>query len=324
MSIFRSHRRLAGLAACLLMLATLAAPVAAQGTQAATRIDVTITAKDFSFDIPAQVPAGLVDVTMKNDGPDVHHAQIARLNDGVTFDQLKTALNSNEGAALGMVSLQGGPGVVLPGASQEVLLNLDNPGTYAVICFVAGADGIPHFMKGMIAQFEVTGPEAQPQEPESDQTITMKDFGYTMPDQVMAGHHVWKIVNDGPEPHEMALFQLAPGVTADQVIAMLTSEAQPTAATPMAGMEMGTPAAAATPVASPVGAPPFMPAGGMQALDKGLSGWLVVDLTPGNYLALCNVPDPKTGNPHFELGMYKEFTVIETTGTATPVATPVS
>lgn len=323
MSFGRSHLRLAGLGACLLLLATLVAPAAAQGTKAATRIDITITAKDFSFDLPAQVPAGLVDVTMHNQGPDIHHAQIVRLNDGVTFDQLKTALDKDPNAAFPLISFQGGPGVVLPDASQEVLLNLDKPGTYAVICFIAGADGIPHYMKGMIAQFEVTGPEAQPQEPESDQTITMKDFSYTMPDQVMAGHHVWKIVNDGPEPHEMALFKLAPGVSADQVIAMLTSAEQPAVATPMSGMEMATPAAA-TPVASPVGAPPFMPAGGMQALDNGLTGWLVVDLTPGNYLALCNVPDPKTGKPHFELGMYKEFTVIETTGAATPVATPVS
>lgn len=324
MSFVRSHLRLAGFGACLLMLAALAAPAAAQGTQAATRINVAITAKDFSFDVPAQVPAGLVDVTMTNDGPDVHHAQIVRLNDGVTFDQLKSTLDTNEGAAFAMVSFQGGPGVVVPGSSQEVLLNLDKPGTYALICFVAGADGVPHFMKGMIQSFEITGPEAQPQEPESDLTITMKDFSYNMPDQVMAGRHVWKITNDGPQPHEYALFKLAPGVSAEQAVAILGGSAAPAAATPMAGMTMATPVAspaAATPVA---GGAPFMPDGGMQALDSGLSGWLVVNLTPGNYLIVCNVPDPATGKPHFELGMWKGFTVIETTGGATPVATPVS
>ncbi len=36
---------------------------------------------------------------------------------------------------------------------------------------------------------------------------------------------------------------------------------------------------------------------------------IVVDLKPGNYLAICNIPDPASGKPHSALGMIKEFMV---------------
>ena len=49
---------------------------------------VTITAKDFSFDIPATLNAGLVDITMTNAGTNPHQANLARLNQGVTQGQL--------------------------------------------------------------------------------------------------------------------------------------------------------------------------------------------------------------------------------------------
>jgi hypothetical protein len=57
------------------------------------------------------------------------------------------------------------------------------------------------------------------------------------------------------------------------------------------------------------GPPPFADAGGMGALTPGMSGWLKLNLTSGNYVALCFVPDPKTGQPHFALGMMTTFTV---------------
>lgn len=320
MGIMLSRRRMvAGLGVSLVMPAALVTPAAAQGTQAATRIDINIAAKDFSFDLPARVPAGLVQVTMQNHGADLHHTQIGRLNDGVTFDQFHAALGKDLNAAFPLISFQGGPGVILPGASQAVMLNLTRSGTYVAVCFIAGDDGIPHFMKGMIVPFEVTGPETPLQELKSHQTIKMMDFAYTMPDKVPAGRQVWKIINDGPQPHELILLMLAPGVTADQILAMFASEMGSGEATPATGMDMGTPAAAtptaatpvaATPAASPVAeAMPFMPAGGMQALDAGLAGWLILDLAPGNYLAACDIPDPRSGRPHFELGMYKAFTV---------------
>jgi len=51
--------------------------------------------------------------------------------------------------------------------------------------------------------------------------------------------------------------------------------------------------------------------GGMNALTKGNTGIAVFDLTPGNYVAICNVPDQSkpNGDSHAHLGMIKGFIV---------------
>jgi hypothetical protein len=55
--------------------------------------------------------------------------------------------------------------------------------------------------------------------------------------------------------------------------------------------------------------PPFAYAGGITGLAPGSSAWLKLDLHPGNYAALCFIPDPTTGKPHVMLGMITALTV---------------
>jgi hypothetical protein len=59
----------------------------------------------------------------------------------------------------------------------------------------------------------------------------------------------------------------------------------------------------------PDGPPPFSDAGGIGALMAGKSGWFDIELTPGNYIALCFVPSPTTGKAHFAMGMITPFSV---------------
>jgi hypothetical protein len=111
----------------------------------------------------------------------------------------------------------------------------------------------------------------------------MMDFAYDLPKLLPAGAMTIKVINDGPEPHELNLLRLADGKTIEDVTAYL---------------------------AAPDGPPPFTPVGGMNGLDKGLSGFMETDLQPGNYAAICNIPSPKAeGHPHFTLGMIKPFSV---------------
>ncbi len=44
------------------------------------------------------------------------------------------------------------------------------------------------------------------------------------------------------------------------------------------------------------GPPPFEPVGGMQGLSVGGSGYLELDLSPGSYIASCDIPDPVSGS----------------------------
>src|SRR5688500_20405480 len=50
--------------------------------------EVTITATEYSFDAPAEIPAGLTSFRMVDNGKELHHAQLMKLEHGRTFDDL--------------------------------------------------------------------------------------------------------------------------------------------------------------------------------------------------------------------------------------------
>jgi hypothetical protein len=50
-----------------------------------------------------------------------------------------------------------------------------------------------------------------------------------------------------------------------------------------------------------------------------VTGYAEVNLEPGKYVAICNIPSPKAqGHPHFTLGMIKEFSVGKASASAFP------
>lgn len=242
---------------------------------------VTIKAHDYSYDGPARLSAGLNTIKLVNEGKEMHHAQLARLNDGVTMEQIEQAFQSDPNSALALIALVGGPGAIDPGHSTEVTLDLA-AGQYLVMCFIPSADGVPHMAKGMLSTFVVEGTTAAAAEPKADRTVTLKDFRFDLPLTVKAGAQTWKIVNDGPQPHEIIMLRLNAGKTMDDVMAWAQDQTT---------------------------APPFAMIGGMQGLTPGQAGWLTLDLKPGSYIAACDIPDPTTGKPHSELGMLMPFTV---------------
>lgn len=265
-----------------------ATPIAAAtkpaGTPAANTLpELKVDSADFSFNLPDSIPAGWVKVTLSNSGKEPHHAQIARLNDGVTLQDFEAAMKQGEQALMQKITLEGGPAAIAPGGHAEVILNL-RPGQYALLCFLPSPDGTPHLAKGMIKPFNVAEASGKTSEPPTTQgTITLRDFSFEMPDTISAGMTNLKVVNEGEQPHEIAILQLAEGKTGEDAIAFMSK---------------------------PSGQPPFVPVGGMQGLNpKGGSGILSLDLKPGKYFAICQIPDPKSQKSHLELGMGKEFTV---------------
>jgi hypothetical protein len=267
--------------AALLSVAVILSACSGLGSMAQPA-EMTIVAKDYAFELPAQIAAGMVTITLKNEGAEPHHAQFARVNDDVTNEQLMAALQQGPDAALPLVTLPGGPAVIPPGQSTKVTINL-TPGRHIVLCLVPSSDGVPHAAKGMMAMTEVVD-QGRPAvaAPKADVTVTMRDFSFELPSSIKAGQQVWKIVNDGPQPHELALIKLASGKTMEDVTAFMHQ---------------------------PTGAPPFEDAGGMQGLSVGATGYAYLNLQPGNYVALCHIPDPATGKAHEELGMVTPFEV---------------
>jgi hypothetical protein len=273
-----------------------ATPGAAGGADAYP--ELVVTAADFRFDMPASVPAGLTRLTMQNDGAVGHHAMFMRLNDGADFADLEAAMAQPDlGPILAVSQSLGGPEVD-PGLRASVIADL-LPGQYMAVCVIPEADGTPHYMMGMYAPLEVTEPAGEAEPPEAVMTVEMVDFAFEMPEMaIAAGPQIWEAPNVGEQLHEMVILRQAPGVTFEQVQAMLMPEA---GATP----EMASPEAGA------MAGPPFTIVGGVAPMNPGYTNWAVLDLEPGDYIAICFVPDPATGLPHFALGMIMPFTVSE-------------
>lgn len=253
---------------------------------------VTATAKEFSFDMPSSLSSpGLHAITLNNAGTQPHQLNIARLNDGVTEDQVSNAFKSNPDSALAMVTFVGGPNTVDPGKSQTVTLDMP-PGTYVAVCFLNDVKdpAKTHVEEGMYKYFTVpqsaSSAGAAPSEPTDDGLVTLSDFHIALPSAgpFHAGVTTWKVWNHGGQPHEMNLLKLAQGETEQDAISYLEEQ-------------------------NPSGPPPFTDAGGMGGLGVDKSGWVTLNLDAGNYVALCFVPDPATGKPHFMLGMETPFTV---------------
>ena len=187
-------------------------------------------------------------------------------------------------AALAIVTVSGGPTAVPAGKTGETTQNLA-PGNYAFLCFISGADGIPHVAKGMISPLTVTGTASSDTLPPGDATVEAKDFTFEVPTPVSPGEHTFTFTNTGPQPHEAGIVKLTDGVTADQLTAMFTASPAPSGEAPQ-------------------GPPPFEDYGGVGAIAAGATATFKVTLESGQqYAFICFVPDPATGKAHAELGM---------------------
>lgn len=254
--------------------------LAACGGMGAGGTDLTIEASENAYDVPAEVEAGYVNVRLKNNGQESQHAQLVRMNDGVTAEQFIGELTGGNDAAMGMITFEGGVGPTAPGATSPVATSNLAAGNYAVMSFIPDAEGVPGFAKGMFAPFTVVG-EGGGSAPEADAQVTLADFTITLPDNLTTGQ-VWQITNNGPQPHEMGIIRLAEGMTFDDVAAWL---------------------------AAPDGPPPYEDVGGLQGIMPGATAYLDATFDAGTYVALCFIPDPATGKDHASLGMVQPFTL---------------
>lgn len=247
--------------------------------------ELEIEAGDFKFAAPAETAAGPTRVTVINSGQEEHQAQIVRLNEGNTFEDLTAALQgADPSAAFALVTFSGGPTGVVPGASVATTVDLQ-PGTHALLCFIESPDGVPHLAKGMVGQFEVTGTSAGGALPAGDAEVTLQDFAFVGLTTLTPGEHTVAVTNDGPQPHEATLVKLNEGTTAEQVVQAFTSSEPPS------------------------GPPPWTSAGGIAAIATDTSATMEIDVEPGEYAFICFVPDPASGRPHAALGMVGGLTV---------------
>ena len=259
-----------------------ATSTAAGETAIAAPATVTVTAKDFAFEAPAQISAGAVAMQLRNQGKEIHQAQLVKLDEGKTAADLLAALKQH-GPPPAWMKFVGGPNAAPPG-QDVVATTVLEPGQYAYLCLIPSPDGVMHAAKGMVQPFEVTSAPAAAANslPEADVTIKLVDFDFQSSQPLAAGKQRIMVENAGPQAHELVLVKLAPGKTIEDF---------------------------ATWAMSMKGAPPAMPVGGVGVLENGMRASFTADLTAGDYGLICFVPDAKDGKLHLVHGMMKNLKV---------------
>jgi len=263
------------------MVGAVAVVLVPHGNLAAQVGEITVTATDYGFAAPDTIEAGIVRVRLVNEGEELHHAQLARLKDGKTIDDLVEALQA-DGPSPAWIAWVGGPGVSMPGGEANATVALA-AGTYAWLCFVTteAPNREPHYDKGMIRQMVVTG-DARPRLPTSATLLMLSDYDFKLSKALTAGRHQVRVRNIAGQTHEVIFVRFHPGSTMDDLMAWIEA---------------------------PEGPPPADPLGGVMGLDEGEANLVDLDLAPGEYGMLCFVPDKADGLPHIAHGMAKTFTV---------------
>lgn len=282
-----STRRAMSLGSLLLMLSVLltacggdtdSSDSSGEGGEGAQLVQLSVSTHEFKFDVASPISAGLVEITLTNEGEKPHQVQLFRLNEGVEFSKFKKVVTTDEeGGVFALAVVAGGVTELAPGGTATVTDELQE-GSYGLVCFVQG-----HAFRGMVAPLEI-GPaeETDFAQPESAGDITLADFQISIPDD-FSGQGAFTVTNAGPSPHEAGLFKI------DASLEDLEKYLEKPKGPPPGGEPEGL--------------------GGAAAIMPGDSMFLPLNLEPGTYAFVCFVPDQKTGKPHFELGMATPFEI---------------
>ena len=177
--------------------------------------EVTFTAFDTGdghrsrFRGPEALAGGWTTIRLINESEWAHHLQLVKLPEGITAEDL-VAEAQKPGPPPAGVDFLGGPGTLLPGGEGVATVNLQ-VGSYSLLCFVAGGDGVPHFARGLWKSLTVTAATGTPApKPQEVVTIGLSDSEFTITGSVPAGVQTVRVTNIGQQPHEAILLRLAP------------------------------------------------------------------------------------------------------------------
>jgi hypothetical protein len=243
---------------------------------------LTVTASDYKFEAPDQIPAGLVTVQLVNRGPSPHHVQLLRLGEGKTPADFQAAMQKGEMPT--WATPAGGPNPPEVGGTSEVRMPLE-AGEYMMVCFIPDTAGVPHMAHGMVRPLRVTPATAaavSTADTTADVEMTLVDYDFKLSGPIAPGRHVVRVTNAAQQPHEFVFVRLKPNKTPQDFARW--GEHQ-------------------------VGPAPGTLHGGISAIMPGTVAYVPVDLPAGDYALLCFIPDVKDGKAHFVHGMAKRIKV---------------
>jgi hypothetical protein len=267
--------------------------------------EVVWSATGMAADLPAQLGPGYTLFTIASDAGTEDSLILFRLHEGTTLEALQLATGRVDEAFMGdgdiaeaineaLALVDAIAEVSAPAGESRSFGAVLSEGRYALE-FTPAADGPPD---RTYHEFSVAG-EAGAPAPTADATVHLVDFAFAFPPDLPAGEQTWLVHNSGSQLHHMGVFTLADGATLEDFIAFMEQMGEDS---PFEEPEPGD----AEPLSIPVDY--------IGIISSGQESYHFVDLAPGQYVAVCFLPDhlgDATGQPHFMLGMMQVFRVGE-------------
>jgi len=268
---------------------------------------VEIVARGFSLEALDTLPTGWTTFRFRNESPLAHFVVIERLPEGKSLEDSKSevfpvfqdAMNLiNEGrtsegfaqferfpAWFTEVEVWGGPGFLGREMTGQTTVFMP-PGTYVLQCYVKTA-GRFHSVDGMAIQVTVTEEPSNAPEPSASMMLTLANDGFTVEGEPTVGRNTVRVdfaeqmLHEHSLGHDVHLVRVTAEPDLDEVAAWMNWM-------DVAGLETAAPAE-------------FL--GGTHEMPAGEVAYFTVDLSPGNYAWVAEVPDPQSK------GMLVTFTV---------------
>jgi hypothetical protein len=180
---------------------------------------VTVTARDYSFELPPEIEGGVVRVTLQNNGKMKHEGVIVAAGD-TPMDRLKqdlTQIVTGKGQPTpDYLRFQGGVSLVPGGTSEMSFLTLP-VGDYVMVCTLTDADSLTdpagppptegsrrfHYDLGMATPFTVKQTNTATMPP-TDGTVLARDWAFEVP-ALVPGFKVLTFRNEGRQDHSLAV-----------------------------------------------------------------------------------------------------------------------
>ncbi len=238
--------------------------------------EITITARDFAFDLPAEIPSGWVSLTLKNEGQVNHHGIVMRLLEGVTVEDALAAMDNPQADQSETSDLQFFMPDTDPGSSNQATVEFA-PGHWVILSVSmdgqsigASEEPVPDYALGSIQEFDVVDQSAMASPPYADLSLTVSKDAVDFPDQVEPGQHTIEVVNDSGQENGYAfILRMEGDTTIDDVLAMFDAL--------FSGQEMDMSSM-----------PVFHAVGGLMAYNLSDHYYTNVDMQPGNYTIITS------------------------------------
>ena len=304
----------------ILALLASGAAVSAQGTPAAGGgllqdlgyPEVRIVGSETGFEVPDEVQAGTVLLTLDNQAPFPIGFSIVQLPEGASLVDLLPPSEASPAAspeggeeaaaeeALPPIlydAIWAGGVFAFPGAPAQAVVTLTS-GEWLLL--TPPETGLPPQtlnVTGEAAETEEIAVEAVP--------VELDNFQIRLPEQIAAGPQIWEVTNAGDQPHEIFISTTPERLSLEDAETLLLL---PPDATPPPGLP---------------NPEEFLPVTFVAPVSNEQTTLVEVALEPGHYVAVCFIPEKESAEPHALKGMVTVFSVGAEGEVVEPPASPV-